>query len=298
MDWKTILPIITAPAVVAALVSALTAVITLFITKLFLEKKGLVHKLELEHNYEQKKKTREEISKHKIQLLNAAEVLNHRIWDYYNKSYKKKLLHVKGEYHNKYFITTVYRIIVFFSLIRKIEKDMTYLDTTIASREDLNFLTFLRVFPLLFCGGGSLLDNIEGYNKSNAQKDDRFYRNDFEIMAESLIGKDGEVSSLQEFSSNSFYPEVTRLCKFLDGITPDEDRMRWDVLHMFHLTLIIFLNSYGYDFQKSDSKDIRQLIEEHRKSKIINNYIKLMEKYKLGKQREVKRVIKILRVSK
>jgi hypothetical protein len=37
--------------------------------------------------------------------------------------------------------------------------------------------------------------------------------------------------------------------------------MRWDRLHLFHLTLLMFLNCYGYDFQQTNDPRIKELIK-------------------------------------
>lgn len=85
MEWLNSLD----PKIASALIAAVTILITLFITifigerfKRHNEKELHLEKLIDEHKLEEQKKIKESISKNKIQLINAAESLNHRLWNF------------------------------------------------------------------------------------------------------------------------------------------------------------------------------------------------------------------------
>jgi hypothetical protein len=287
-----------APQVVAAIVAAATSVATLLVSSLFkafYEKHFHLFKLEAEHRYEQRKKIKEILSKNKIQLLNCAESLNHRLWNF-SENYKENWHKLDGAFKNisksYYFSSFVYRMVVFFSWIRKIEQEMVYLDTTISTKEDLDFIKYLRLLPQVFCD----LYLFEGFDYDKNYASDHFFKNDFELMADCLT-KEGEICDFAEFekSFSKHLPYLKSMCLFLDGISPDESRLRWDRLQMFHISLMAFINTFGYDFQYTSKDKIRRIVSSPRKSKLINNYIGLLERDKIHRQKELKKVIKAIR---
>jgi len=187
------------PKVIAALIAAITSVTTLLLSSLIksiYERRFHVFKLEAEHRYEQRKKIKEILSKNKIRLLNSCESLNHRLWNFSN-NYKEKWYCVNREYRNKdnyYFISFVFRLLCFYAWIKKIEDEMVYLDTTIASREDMEFMKFLRLFPGVLCD----LVLTDGFEYDPFHETDHFFKNSLEHMAAVLI-KDGEVCTFPNF---------------------------------------------------------------------------------------------------
>jgi len=71
---------------------------------------------------------------------------------------------------------------------------MIFLDTTIASKEDLEFVKFLNVFSRMFCD----LAFLEGSNADGNKTDDHFVRNEFDLFADSLMTPVG-VKSFSEY---------------------------------------------------------------------------------------------------
>lgn len=139
------------PKIIAALISAFVSILTVLLAlflKAWFERHFLIFKLEAEHHYEQKKRVKEVIAKHKTQLLDSSETLNHRLWNFAD-NYKHNWHKIKdiNTLTNHYYLASFsYRILAFFAWVRKIESEMVYLDTTIASRKDLNLIKFLRIF--------------------------------------------------------------------------------------------------------------------------------------------------------
>lgn len=121
-------------------------------------------------------------------------------------------------------------------------------------------------------------------------------RDQIDEMCDWMI-KAGKVISFTEYkdlvSSNIRYFKF--LCEFLEGINPEEETRRWDRVFALHLNLMAFLNTYGYDFQHYEEDQIRKWIERQKKYDIFPNLIEYIGRHKLEKQKEVKKLIKILR---
>jgi hypothetical protein len=79
---------------------------------------------------------------------------------------------------------------------------------------------------------------------------------------------------------------------FLSGMDPEEPRLRWDRLQALHYILLMFLNSYGYDFQRTSVKKVKSLLSRApRRKKTIANMRHMIQEMFLGKHSEVKRVL-------
>ncbi len=282
-------------AIVAAGIAAITSIITLLISsaiKSIADKNFHKYKLKSDFEYDEMKRIKEQLSLNKMQLLNAAETLNHRLWNFtdnVNEQWHK----VDGIYDvkkNTYFVSFVYRLAAFYAWIRKIEKDMIFLDTTIASEEDLQFIKYLKLLQVIFCDHSLFAGRV--YDKNYAR--DHFFKNQFETMVESLIINKSicEFKYFEEHLSE-YVIELDNICAFIDGLNPDEQRFRWDVLQIFHLTLMSFLNTYGYDFQFTDRTKIEMLLNRNRVTTLINNYWCTVQKMKMHNQKELKQVFKI-----
>lgn len=280
------------PEIQVAIIAAGTAMITTllsFITKSWIEKKVHVNKLESEHKYEQQKFLKSLLAKNKMQLLNIGEQLNHRLWNF-TENYNENWLNVCYDYKlGNYFKSFVYRYVAFFAYIRKIECELIFIDSTFASKKDLEFIKFLRTFLQLFCDV-KLFDGFD-YNKSNPT--DHFFRNRFEQMVDTFIVGE-KIMSYNDYVLNidSCNNDIYQICVFFDGMTPNEKRFRWDLIQTFHLTLVGFLNSYGYDFQYTSIDKINQIIETPRKSRLLQNYKKIMIRNKLDKNKEIDKILK------
>ncbi|MBI5539349.1 MAG: hypothetical protein HY951_04770 [Bacteroidia bacterium] len=279
------------PEAQAAIIAAFTAIITTllsFLTKSWIEKRIHLNKLENEHKYEQQKILKTLLAKNKMQLLNIAEQLNHRLWNF-SENYKENWLNVNGKYdQGNYFKSFVYRFVTFFAYIRKIEGELIFIDSTFASKKDLEFIKFLRTFPQIFCD----VKFFEGFKYDKSIARDHFFRNNFEKMVESFIRQD-KVISYNDYNEELYLynDSIAQICIFFDGMTPEEERYRWDLIQTFHLTLIGFLNSYGFDFQYTSTDKINHIIITPRKSKLLANYKNIMTRYKLDSNKEFKKIL-------
>jgi hypothetical protein len=278
-----------------ALISIVTSLVTLIVTvstNNWIQKRFLIFKLRKEHEYEQRKAIKNVLSKYKVPFINSAEFLNHRLWNL-SKNHSRKWHNVNGKYdHDGYYYRSfIYRILRHFAWIKIIESKLIFLDTTIATKDDLNFVKYLNFFPQLFQD----TDLFDGFNYDSNYSTDHIFRDTFEELYSCLI-KDEIVMSYTEFKVlfTNDHLKFAPICKFVDNINPEEDRLRWDLIHCFHLTLISFLNSYGYDYQQTSIQKIGSLLSKHRKCKIYSNYNILIERNKLKEEKSIKLLMKEL----
>jgi len=290
----TIKELLTNEKVLPVLISTITTIIVFFLTLLtknFIDTRILRSKLDTEHKFDQRKKIKEVLAKHKVQLLTACEDFNHRMWNFSNK-HQENWLHINGDYLNEhyYFHSFVYRHLAIYAWVKKIQKEMIYLDTTIASKEDLEFVKFLNVFPRMFCD----LTFLEGINADGNKTDDHFFRNEFDLLADNLITEDG-VKSFSTYMDDlpTVGNKLNRLFIFFDGLSPNEDRKRWDRLHFFHLTVLMFLNNYGYDFQITNAVKLKLVLTKPKKTAFLKNYFNFLNEYHLSNNKKIKELKKI-----
>ena len=114
-------------------------------------------------------------------------------------------------------------------------------------------------------------------------------------MAECII-KGESIYTFPEFEQyfKELQEHVCHACRFIDGISPEEDRLRWDRLQVFHIAVMVFLNAFGYDFQKTPDEKFKEIINSPRKNKLIPNFIEMIERNRLSKQKEFKRTLSII----
>lgn len=283
------------PKVIAALVSAVVTIsifIVSSIVKSIWDKHFHNFKLKADHKYEQRKKIKEAISKHKVRLIDASESLNHRLWNFSDNCGKNwhKLRDGKAINELYYLESFSYRFLSFFAWCRKIEKEMIYLDSTISDSEDLELIKYLKIFPQMFCD--TALFDGHGYDASHAK--DHFFKDDFLYMVDSLITKEGVVT-YSEFKRKSDGAEYTKIINYLDGVSGEKACLKWYSLNLFHFVLMAFLNKFGYDFQWTSKDKLKSLSGKIPKNILAVNLPGILERNHLDKTSEIKSVINVLK---
>src|SRR5258708_2888123 len=121
-------------------------------TKNPLERAFLTFKLSTEHKWKQREKIKKVLAKYKIHLLGAAEDINIRM-GYIAEQHADIWKEAGGDPAKEHYHlhSTAYRILCLLAWIEKFNKEMIFLDTTIASKQDLLFVKLLNIFPRLFC---------------------------------------------------------------------------------------------------------------------------------------------------
>ncbi|MGB3180758.1 MAG: hypothetical protein WBB45_05175 [Cyclobacteriaceae bacterium] len=280
--------------VMIAVITSISTLLISFLFKPLIEKRTHLSKVEIDHEYEQRKKIKEVLSKYKMHLINSADSLRGRLnnlsYCFVTNQHK-----VDGDFHNEdksYFQSTIYRVLRFYAWMMIVEKKLIYLETTIASTDDLNFIKYIKAMKRTLQRDAL----VKGIQERKDVSRDMIFRDNLDEMCQWLI-KEEDVISFSEFKINSSQNQakIEQVCKFIDGISPVEDRRRWDRLYCLHLVTISFLNSYGYDYQVEPEKDIRDLIDRIRKTEIFPNLILHLKRYKLYEDMEVRKLGDILK---
>lgn len=259
-----------------------------------IESTSHVEKLDKTHEHEQRKKIKEVISKNKVNIIDAAESLNHRMWNFGDNH--SEGWHIKNdkEIDNQYYLYSfAYRLLAFFSWCGKVEKEMIYLDSTIAEEKDLNFVKFLKIFPQLMCDAST----FKGLEYDYSHDTDHFYKDNFQSFVNQISREDG-VITFEDFKSKIERREINvdKVIGFLSGINPSENRFRWFRLESMHFVLLMFINTYGYDFQYTDIEKIRELLKKHKVNPTFSNINRMICDFKLQESPEVKLILSELNV--
>lgn len=254
-----------------------------------LDKRAITHKLEKEYEYEERKKLRELIGRFHGRTLEAAERLNHRLWNL-QKNESKGWLSVGGIYNkpneNYYFTTTVHRFLSFIALGQLFESEAIFIDSRIAQKNDLLFLKFVKAFEWIVAN----LDIFDGLDMSHH---DHFFRDKLRMICDFCI-EECDFISLEKLQELLIQPNGMNSLKhvlvFFDGLSAKERRLRWDRMVCFHLLLMTFINVYGYDMQRSSLKQFEDIAKTVKNKQVLNNFILGLNKLGIAHENEVKNI--------
>lgn len=281
------------PAVIAALVSAsVTALLFLVkgICAPLWNKYFLAYKIKVEHNHEQKKKIKEAISKYKMPLLDSAESLNHRLWNFSGNCNKGWHNYKNNELlSNQYYLQTFcYRFLAFYAWCLKFERELIYLDVTLSDKNDLCFVKYIKTMHNIFCDASML--NETGYDNEHAT--DHFFKDELISMVEKMFTPAGVIT----YSEFKYKDEVdyAQVCKYISTIMNDKSCNKWNLINCFHFILMAFLSRYGYDYQRTGLFKLYKLRCLEPENKLIKNLKMLVSNAKLNKCKEIKKAIVIL----
>ncbi len=258
-----------------------------------IESNSYVFKLDKEHEYEQRKKIKEVISKNKIKIINSAEALNHRMWNFNSNHEKQWHFSKDKKIDDQYYLYSfVYRFLAFFSLCDIAEEEMVYLDSTVSTEKDLDFIKFLKILPQIMCDTAL----FEGLTYNNSHDTDHFFKNDFHTIL-GQIQMDKELISFDEFKKKieSEDINVNKAVEFISGISPNKEQPRWFRLQSMHYVLLMFINTFGYDFQHTSLPQISELKKMHKNNPTLKNLDKMLFKIMLQDNNEVRSIIKELK---
>lgn len=284
-----------APAFMAALVSAIVT-IGLFILKGVFSplwsKYFLKYKIELEHSHEQKKKIKEAISKYKMPLLDSAETLNHRLWNFSSNCNKgwhnQNLSKILADQY--YLQTFCYRFLAFYAWCLKFERELIFLDITLSDEKDLYFVKYIKTLQNIFCDASMLNDT--GYD--NEHDVDHFFKDDFISMVESMFSINGGIITYSEFKEKDEV-DYLKVCRYISTIANDKSCNKWNLINCFHFVLMAFLSTFGYDYQKTGWIKLYKLRCNEPKNKLIKNLKLLLKNSRLDSCKEIKKSVAILK---
>jgi hypothetical protein len=247
------------------------------------------YKLKSDHAYEQKKKIKETISKNKVPLIDSAESLNHRLWNFTKYIGEQWHYYDEGEdISNKYYPHSfTYRFLAFFAWARKTEKEMIYLDSTISDPDDLEFIKYLKLLPQLFWDAGM----FKGKLYDNSKDTDHFYRDDFNKLLDSMIVADVVITYAEFLEKENSFDFYGKAYGYLSSIKKEKECLKWQAVQSFHFMLMSFLTKFGYDFQKTSNNDLKKVAESSPKNTVISNLEYVINKLHLDKSKEIRNAI-------
>lgn len=153
-------------------------------------------------------------------------------------------------------------------------------------------IKYFRLFSECFCD----LILFDNHNYESSVATDHFFRNQFENLSNNLI-YNNDVITFDEYIKylTNHITDVKAIYQFLDGINPVENRLRWNRLQIFHIVIMSFLNSYGYDFQYTNSKKMKIITKNIGGFKLIGNFENLIIRDGFARNKELKKIIKVIR---
>ncbi len=254
MDWFAALQDPVKVAVIAAVaslfgagMSVLGAMVRSFDTpiKYWFDKWGLRVKLSVEHEYEQRKKLRDLIDRYRGRVLEAAEQLDHRIWNLYG-NHGEAWHDMGGAYEatatNYYFRTTIYRFLKLQVLVRQFEREAVFLHAGIANDSDYVFVKGLKALSWA-CTEPDL---FHGLNYDASDEYDHIFSDHLRSCCDAVT-REGVILPIEEVTTPEVLAKLDPVLRLFDAIGPTGSPLRWDRLVVFHLLLRGFLNEFGYD---------------------------------------------------
>lgn len=223
-----------------------------------------------------------------MQLINAAESLSHRLWNF-SANWGEAWHHSDEGSPSYYELSFAYRFLRFYWWVIKVDDELVYLDTTLADKLDMDFIKYLRAFPAIMCQT-SLFENI-AYNHEHDV--DHFFSHRLEAIVSS-VAIDGEFPTYQKFEETykGRNDDIDGFYVFLNGMSPEEDRLRWPRMFSLHLLLLSFLNGYAYSFQYTNLEklsDIKKVLQRHNNGEqVLNNFELILSGFELTDNKEIK----------
>jgi hypothetical protein len=287
------------PAAQAAIIAAFVGLITGSVgpaVKHFWDRWSLRHRLKTEHEYSERKKLRELISTSHGRVLEAAESLNHRLWNL-KMNQGQPWLKLNGRYEKTgehyYFRTTIYRMLVFLRQLKEFQDRAIYIDARIAERTDVLFLMYAKALEWALTDV-ALFGGLP-YDPNNAT--DHLFKGHMRVACEVCV-QDNPDFLLSKFESDlregKFLEEFRPLYRFFDGLSSDGS-LRWDRIVAFHLLLCSFINTFGYPMQRTSPEQIKEISNSMRHSKVLTNLLYWCEKLGINSHKEGRKIIRILK---
>ena len=279
----------------AALVAALTALATTLATNWIKERQRLetekaLHraKADTDYEYEQRKKLRDAIGEYRGQLVEAATDFNYRLMNL-DRNVARGWLNVDGQYDLPkgklyYFRTTVYRFLVLASVGNRFERDALHIDSRIAEPTDLTFLLYVKALRWAITDA-ALFRGVEGYSEETPG--DHFYADRLREMCASMYDGERELR-FGEFEDAVPMEGTKDALVFFDGLAPDT--FRWERLAAFRLLLIGFINTFGYEHQRSPQAHLDAVARNIRTASVADNLRMWLPKLGLGDDLQAQRV--------
>jgi hypothetical protein len=279
-------------AVVIAAATALVTTLAAAPARLFVDGRLQRSKVELEYEHEQRKALRSKIGLYHGRLLEAALDLNYRLVNL-NVNWSKGWLKVGGEYRSSsgsqyYLRTTVFRFVKLAGLANHFEREAIVVDARIADTAERAFVRYPKAFRWAMTDV-KLFGSLQ-YDISHA--DQHFFTDQLRQLC-TLAWNSAEELEFDQFEKLVVRdPGLDELLEFFDGIEPGQ--LRWDRLICLQLLLMAFINSYGYDYQRSTAGFFDQVVREIHHEQVVDSLRAWIPKLGLGEDSGSKELLAAL----
>jgi hypothetical protein len=287
------------PQAQAAIIAAIIGLIAGCVgpaVKHFWDRWSLRHRLRTEHEYSERKKLRELISKYHGRILESAESLNHRLWNL-RKNENKGWLKLHGNFleveTHYYFRTTIYRFLAFLGQLKEFQDEAVYIDARIAEKTDILFLMYAKALEWTLTDV-SLFEGLP-YDPNHAT--DHLFKGHIRVACEVCLEDNGKFSLLEfenRLKKGHFLEELRPLYRFFDGLCADGS-LRWDRVVAFHLLLCSFINTFGYPVQRTTREQIGEIGQSIRHQKVLTNLLDWWKSLGVSVHKEGKQVVRQLK---
>jgi len=122
-----------------------------------------------------------------------------------------------------------------------------------------------------------------------------FYKDDLKKYSDYLKNKDESVISFLEFNQKfmSNYNNIKDIILYITNIENNLESKNYNVIKVFHLFLMLFLNKYGLDYHKTDNKKFNNLKYKIKIKKGLANFL-----IKNKVEKESKKIINLFDLKK
>jgi hypothetical protein len=279
----------------AVVIAALTALVTTLVAapvRLLVEQRLQRSQVEIEYEHEQRKALRAKIGTYHGRLLEAALDLNYRLVNI-NANWEAGWLNVGGGYRmpppaQHYLRTTAFRFIRLAGLANRFEREAIVVDARIADGTDQAFVRYPKAFRWAMTDA-ALFTGID-YDVSHSGA--HFFTDQLRQMCSLAWGSADELEFAQFEELISGDEGLDELLEFFDGIEPNT--LRWDRLISLQLLLMAYINTFGYDYQRSDQAWFDHVVRQIGHDEVVDALRVWVAKLGLGEDRGTKELLMAL----
>lgn len=278
MEWLNSFSDKEQAAIIAAIISAVVSIITVFLKGVIdwiREDRHLRYKLKKEYTFNQRMHIKESLAKSKTPLIKAAEDLNNRLIDFIDHIDEGWHFNTDEEIQKKdygyYLRSFVYRLLSFFYWIEKAENDIYNFDFSVADKSDQVYVKYVKTMENFFCEKRLIRKLIP----DDSDFSHHFLKNVLGTYV-SYIQNNGELLSFDQFCSkveNDFRP-IESVFYYVREIKNDKNDPKYNIIMSFHLFLMLFLNKYGLDYQYTARNKYHDIVTSYKDKLVIKNELK------------------------
>jgi hypothetical protein len=286
--------------VAAALIAAAVSVATTLLTKLWLDRRAHREQLQVDYEYEQRKALLGLIGCYHGRLVDHATSWHYRMENIY-ANVGRGWLDVSGQYSRPdyFFRSTLYRFFALEAHAQLFENEQIFIDARVVDPSDLDFVKFVKALHWVMTDAAL----FEGLAYESFEGQDHLTSDRLRTLCEAFLDE-GQVPSFRTFEMRlrsedaaEGKSELGRVFMFFDGISPHEERFRWDRLICLHLLTMAFLRGFGYDWERPSDADLKNAINHIKHPEIARNLAAWLPRLGLGEHEALRDVRALLQRS-